>query len=51
MCYRLDADIYEDFKETFPELFDDDAKGIAIIDEDSMKSKDNKLRWHNFLTK
>lgn len=48
---RLDDDIYDDFKENFPELFENDASGIATIDEDAMKSKDNKLRWHNFLNR
>ncbi|KAJ6256747.1 hypothetical protein Dda_8614 [Drechslerella dactyloides] len=41
---KLDDEIYEHFKETFPEL-DVSQK----IDEDAMKSKEGKEKWRNFV--
>ena len=41
---KMDDEIYEHFKETFPE-FDP----AATIDEDQMKSKEGKERWRNFM--
>ena len=46
---RIDDEIYEDFKSKFAELFEDGAKGIAIVDEDLMKNSENKVRWRNFV--
>ena len=41
---NIDDEIYEHFKKDFPEF--DPAK---TIDEDTMKSKEGKERWRNFL--
>ncbi|KAF8314542.1 DUF757-domain-containing protein [Clavulina sp. PMI_390] len=46
---KLDDEIFEDFKAKFPELFENDAKGLALADEDAMKSDENKARWRNFI--
>jgi len=46
---KIDDEIYEDFKSKFAELFEDGAKGIAIVDEDLMKNSENKVRWRNFV--
>lgn len=46
---RYDDELYEDFQAKFPELFADDAKKVAILDEDEMKSPANKTRWRNFI--
>lgn len=41
---KMDDEILSHFKETFP-----DFDPAATIDEDSMKSKDGKERWRNFM--
>ncbi|KAF8752181.1 hypothetical protein RHS01_07875 [Rhizoctonia solani] len=46
---KMDDEIYNDFIEQFPEYKQDPSK-IEIIDEDELKSKDNKPRWHKFMT-
>lgn len=43
---RIDDEILEDFKTTFPE-FDPS----ATVDEDAMKSKQGKEKWRNFMMK
>lgn len=43
---KMDDDIYEDFKSEFPE-FDP----AATINEDSMKSKEGKEKWRNWMMK
>ncbi|PGH28025.1 hypothetical protein AJ80_00280 [Polytolypa hystricis UAMH7299] len=43
---KMDDEIYEHFKETFPEF---DPHGT--IDEDQMKSKEGKERWRTFANK
>ena len=42
---KIDDEIYEHFKSTFPEL---DPSGT--IDEDQMKSKEGKEKWRQFMT-
>lgn len=41
---KLDDEIYEHFKTTFPEF---DPR--QTIDEDKMKSKEGKEKWRNFM--
>ena len=41
---KLDDEIYEHFKTTFPEF---DPR--QTIDEDEMKSKEGKEKWRNFM--
>lgn len=41
---KIDDEIYNHFKETFPEF---DASGT--INEDEMKSKEGKEKWRNFI--
>lgn len=43
---RLDDEIYEHFKEDFP-----DFDPAGIIDEDKMKSSEGKDRWRKFMLK
>ncbi|KAG9123977.1 hypothetical protein FRC07_013302 [Ceratobasidium sp. 392] len=45
---KLDDDIYNDFMEQFPE-YNADHSMIRVIDEDILKSKENKLRWNKFM--
>ncbi|KAF8607308.1 DUF757-domain-containing protein [Ceratobasidium sp. AG-I] len=45
---KLDDEIYNDFVEQFPEYHADHAT-IRVVDEDLLKSKDNKLRWNKFM--
>ncbi|QRV84889.1 Polysaccharide biosynthesis [Ceratobasidium sp. AG-Ba] len=45
---KFDDEIYNDFLEQFPE-YNADHSAIRVIDEDAMKSKDNKLRWNKFM--
>lgn len=47
---KLDDEIYDDFKATFPELESSDEK-IKKLDEDAMKSPQGKEKWRNFLNK
>lgn len=47
---KLDDEIYDDFKATFPELESSDDK-IKKLDEDAMKSPQGKEKWRNFLNK
>ncbi|ELU38339.1 hypothetical protein AG1IA_07641 [Rhizoctonia solani AG-1 IA] len=49
VALKMDDEIYNDFIEQFPEYKQDPSK-IEIIDEDELKSKDNKPRWHKFMT-
>jgi len=46
---KIDDEIYEDIQSKFPELFANDARGIANADEELMKNRENKLRWRNFI--
>jgi len=46
---KLDDEIYEDFQTKFPELFDNSNAGLVILDENSMKNAQNKIRWRNFI--
>jgi hypothetical protein len=41
---KMDDEIYEHFKEEFP-----DFDPAATIDEDSMKSKEGKEKWRNWI--
>lgn len=43
---KMDDDIYNDFKQEFPEF---DAS--ETIDEDKMKSKEGKEKWRNWMMK
>lgn len=43
---KMDDEIYESFKEEFP-----DFDPAATIDEDSMKSKAGKEKWRNWVNK
>ena len=43
---KIDDEIFEDFKTTFP-----DFDPAATIDEDEMKSKSGKEKWRNFMMK
>ena len=43
---KMDDDIFEDFKQEFPE-FDP----TETIDEDKMKSKEGKEKWRNWMMK
>ncbi|KAG8853162.1 hypothetical protein FRB96_008414 [Tulasnella sp. 330] len=45
---KIDDEIFEDFSNTFPEFIDDDAK-LMELDEDTIKNKENKERWRNFM--
>ncbi|CAE6510216.1 unnamed protein product [Rhizoctonia solani] len=45
---KIDDEIYNDFLEQFPE-YKADPSTIEVIDEDALKSKDNKLRWNKFM--
>lgn len=44
---KLDDDIYEDFKNTFPEY--KDTSKLQVLDEDEMKSASGKERWREFM--
>lgn len=43
---KMDDDIYDDFRETFP-----DFDPAETLDEDKMKSKEGKEKWRNFMMK
>ncbi|KAG5735837.1 UPF0368 protein, partial [Termitomyces sp. T112] len=43
-----DDDIFNDFKKTFPELFENDNAKLIKLDEDFLKSEDAKKRWRAF---
>ena len=43
---KIDDEILEDFKHTFPDF---DVR--ETIDEDAMKSKEGKEKWRNFMMK
>lgn len=42
---RLDDEIYEDFRKTFPNL------KIDVLNEEEMKSPEGKAKWHEFCMK
>ncbi|KAK7682665.1 hypothetical protein QCA50_013079 [Cerrena zonata] len=46
---KLDDEIYEHLMTTFPELNQEPYEGVTKLDEDSMKSKEGKEKWHNFI--
>lgn len=46
---RLDDEIFEDLKTTFPELLEPPYKMLIKLDEDWMKSVDGKDRWRKFI--
>ncbi|MES1914104.1 MAG: hypothetical protein MHM6MM_006231 [Cercozoa sp. M6MM] len=39
----VDDELYEAFRSTFPQM------DVARINEDNMKNKKNKRKWHNFI--
>ncbi|CAE6535055.1 unnamed protein product [Rhizoctonia solani] len=45
---KIDDEIYNDLVEQFPEYISDPSK-IKTIDEDLLKSNDNKPRWYKFM--
>ncbi|KAG8792475.1 hypothetical protein FRC12_005975 [Ceratobasidium sp. 428] len=45
---KLDEEIYNDFIEQFPE-YNADHSTIQVINEDVLKSKENKPRWNKFM--
>jgi len=45
---RIDDEIFDSFKESFPDLFDD-VKHIQVADEDLMKSPEAKVRWRKWI--
>lgn len=44
----IDDEIYEHLLKDFPE-FKENPQKAKVVDEDEMKSKDNKPRWRNFM--
>ncbi|GAA95513.1 uncharacterized protein L969DRAFT_92645 [Mixia osmundae IAM 14324] len=45
---KHDDELYEMFKELFPENFENDLALVKVIDEDRMKNKDSKTRWQKY---
>ncbi|CAE7075110.1 unnamed protein product [Rhizoctonia solani] len=45
---KIDDEVYDDFLEQFPE-YKADPSMIEIINEDILKSKENKQRWFKFM--
>lgn len=43
---KMDDEIYDDFRETFP-----DFDPAETLDENKMKSKEGKEKWRNFMMK
>lgn len=46
---KVDDELFEDFKATFPELATPEA--LAKLDEGEMKSAAGKEKWRNFIMK
>lgn len=46
---KVDDELFEDFKQTFPELAT--AKALSHLDEAEMKSAAGKEKWRNFIMK
>ncbi|EUC61313.1 polysaccharide biosynthesis protein [Rhizoctonia solani AG-3 Rhs1AP] len=46
---KMDEDIYNDFLEQFPE-YKENPSMVEVIDEDLLKSKENKQRWFKFMS-
>ncbi len=45
---RIDDEIFDSFKESFPDLFND-VKHIQVADEGLMKSPEAKVRWRKWI--
>ncbi|KAI0772741.1 DUF757-domain-containing protein [Trametes elegans] len=46
---KIDDEIFEHTKETFPELFENDYAKLVVLDEEWMKSEAGKKRWRDFI--
>ncbi|KAG9031970.1 hypothetical protein FRB95_002051 [Tulasnella sp. JGI-2019a] len=44
----MDDEIFEDFSNSFPEFIKDHSQ-LTKLDEDTIKNKENKERWRNFM--
>lgn len=49
MTHRHDDELYTTFKEAFPEYFEGSLERIKKIDEDKLKSNEEKPRWRKWL--
>ncbi|KAG8900981.1 hypothetical protein FRB99_005655 [Tulasnella sp. 403] len=45
---RIDDEIFDDFKQTFPEFVEDPMR-LTKLDEDKIKDKENKEKWRIFM--
>lgn len=46
----LDDRIYEHAMSAFPELAENEHRGLVQLDEDWLKSDEGKKRWREFIT-
>ncbi|KAG6836168.1 hypothetical protein H0H93_010716 [Arthromyces matolae] len=45
---KIDEEIFEDTRASFPELFENDNAGLIKLNEDFLKNEDAKKRWRDF---